>query len=354
MSTNTSLSEYKTEMKSFEGIYPTIIDAVCKNFGLQQNPSVAVWMKKILDYNLHGGKKARGLTTILAYETLEKQDNISVESLEIVRALGWCVEMLQAYSLIMDDIMDGSTTRRGVPCWYRLPEVGMGAINDCNLVQSAMYEVIRVYCEKLPTYKEIVHLFNETLFYASIGQHLDFTMAHRNKDDFSLFTPERYAAIVKFKTGYYTFKLPIFLGMLVANNMNSDTYKRAETICLDLGYLFQMQDDFLDCFSSEQVTGKAGTDIQEGKCSWLAIEALKRFTTTQLEVFIECYGSHDPAKVKRVKQLYEELQLRDVYQSEERQRYNAIIKMAEELPSDAGAMPELFKKLLALTYDRKK
>lgn len=30
---------------------------------------------------------------------------------------------LQAYFLLLDDIMDGSHTRRGHPCWFRLPKV---------------------------------------------------------------------------------------------------------------------------------------------------------------------------------------------------------------------------------------
>jgi farnesyl diphosphate synthase len=43
--------------------------------------------------------------------------------------LGWCAEIMQACALVADDIIDGSETRRGSPCWYTLDEVGLSAIN---------------------------------------------------------------------------------------------------------------------------------------------------------------------------------------------------------------------------------
>lgn len=40
--------------------------------------------------------------------------------------------------------MDSSITRRGQPCWYRIPKVGFLAINDSFMLEGAIYHLIRV------------------------------------------------------------------------------------------------------------------------------------------------------------------------------------------------------------------
>ena len=48
---------------------------------------------------------------------------VSPDEVFKANALGWCIEWLQAYFLVADDMMDNSVTRRGQPCWYRNPKV---------------------------------------------------------------------------------------------------------------------------------------------------------------------------------------------------------------------------------------
>ncbi|KAG6451965.1 hypothetical protein O3G_MSEX007407 [Manduca sexta] len=347
---NVSLPEIAKEKETFQDAWPCIIDSLVTNPKFAQLPELASWVKKVLEYNLKGGKKIRGVTTVLAHELLEKPENVTDETMRLARIAGWCLEMLQSYMTMNDDIMDGSSTRRGMPCWYRIPDVGLGAINDAILVNCSIFEVLKMHFGNTIYYPEIVEIFNEALLYTSMGQRLDFMMAHNSMKDYSLFTIERYDSIVKYKTSYYTFKLPISLGLMLRKNGNKAHHKDIENICFGIGKLFQMQDDYIDCFGDESVTGKAGTDIQEGKCSWLAVHALQRCNNEQRAIFIQNYGAKEPEKVERIKQLYQQLQIPEVYRKEENDIYNSILEEIHALPSEIP--PAIFYKVLDVIYKR--
>eukprot|EP01018_Ginkgo_biloba_P010185 Gb_29810 [translate_table: standard] len=92
----------------------------------------------MLDYTVPGGKLNRGLSVIDSYRILKTGKEITEDEVFLGCVLGWCIEwvamkalfdiqilvwQLQSYFLVLDDIMDGCHTRRGQPCWFRLPQV---------------------------------------------------------------------------------------------------------------------------------------------------------------------------------------------------------------------------------------
>lgn len=150
---------------------------------------------------------------------------------------------LQAFLLVLDDIMDNSQTRRGRPCWYRQNELGLAAINDGILLESGIYQLLRKYFRDQPYYRQVVEIFHDVTLKTSMGQSLDL-LTSRGGDGNSVydkFTMDRYNAIVKYKTAYYSFHLPVALAMYMAGFDDEEMHRQAKTVLLEMGHFFQVQ-----------------------------------------------------------------------------------------------------------------
>jgi len=123
-------------------------------------PGMQNWIEKVVDYNVQGGKMNRGIALVESYSLLENH-KVSEENMTIAIALGWAVELLQAFFLVADDIMDDSHTRRMKPCWYRTNNLGVKAFNDSILLENSAYQIISSYCRDQPYYLAVIDLFHD-------------------------------------------------------------------------------------------------------------------------------------------------------------------------------------------------
>ncbi|KAG7476022.1 farnesyl pyrophosphate synthase isoform X1 [Solea senegalensis] len=293
-------------------------------------------LKEVLEYNAPGGKKNRGLSVIGSLRELLPPSQLTQDTVQRALIVGWCIELLQAFFLVADDIMDSSVTRRGQPCWYRKEAIGLDAINDSFLLEASIYRLLRKHCRDQPHYIHLLELFTETSFQTMLGQALDLMTAPPGQIDLNRFTMERYKAIVKYKTAYYSFYLPVAAAMYMAGIESEEEHNNAKHILLEMGEFFQIQDDYLDCYGDPAVTGKIGTDIQDNKCSWLVVKALEVMTPEQRAELEACYGRHDEASIEEVKTLYNTLQMSTLYQNYEEESYQRLQKLiachAQNLP----------------------
>ncbi|XP_004871191.1 farnesyl pyrophosphate synthase isoform X3 [Heterocephalus glaber] len=309
-------------------------------------------LKEVLEYNAIGGKYIRGLTVLVAFKELVEPSKQDAESMQRVLTVGWCVELLQAFFLVADDIMDSSLTRRGRACWYQKPGIGLDAINDAFLLESCIYRLLRLHCREQPYYLNLLELFLQTSYQTEVGQTLDLITAPQGQVDLSRYTEKRYKSIVKYKTAFYSFYLPVAAAMYMAGIDGEKEHSSARGILTEMGEFFQIQDDFLDLFGDPSVTGKIGTDIQDNKCSWLVVQCLQRATLEQRQILQENYGQKDAEKVARVKALYEELDLPAAFLRYEEDSYSRLQGLVQQ---HAASLPAaIFLGLANKIYKRKK
>ncbi|KAH8372907.1 hypothetical protein KR009_007881 [Drosophila setifemur] len=337
----------KDESRDFMAVFPDLvrdITSVTKKYNCND---AAKWFAQVLQYNVPRGKKNRGILTVLTYKNLVPAQDLTPDNIKLAQYLGWCVEMLQSFFIISDDVMDNSTTRRGQPCWHKVEGVGLTAINDALMIENAMYAILKLHFSHLDCYVALMELFHEVTYITTCGQSLDQLNSNRSVSEFTM---DNYKAIVDYKTAYYTFYLPFAVALHLAGYKDAEAFRQSKTILLEMGHFFQVQDDFLDCFGNPEVTGKIGTDIQDNKCSWLAVVAMQRANAEQKQIMIDCYGKEDLLKVERVKELYKELGLPTTYATFEEDSYNMIKTHIQQ--TSRGVPHQTFLQILNKIYQR--
>ncbi|XP_055679662.1 farnesyl pyrophosphate synthase-like [Lutzomyia longipalpis] len=261
--------------------------------------------------------------------------------------LGWCFEVFHGFSIILDDIIDGSTTRRGKSCWYKLDDVRMTAINDGILLQALVYEVLKKKFGSMQCYGGLQEAFHKAILISSMGENMELSTMHQ---DVLTFTMEQVRRIATKKTAHSSIYTPTELALNLIDSRNLQALKDAKNVLYEIGIFMQNQDDFLDCYGDPAVTGKVGTDIQDNKCTWLVAAFLERANEAQKEILKETYGKKDEKSVQIVKQLYEDVGLRKVFRTYEDSSYR---KIKEDIQQVKGIPQRLYQNLMDKFYKRK-
>ena len=201
---------------------------------------------------------------------------------------GAAFEFLHAFALVHDDVMDGSSTRRGEPTVHISFESDHHS-SDWNGesrrfgegVAILVGDLAEVYADRLMSTapRAAFDIWNELKIELNIGQFLDVLGAARGEVD--LATARR---IVRYKSGKYTIERPLHVGAALAGRLEALEAPLTH-YGEPLGEAFQLRDDILGTFGDSARTGKpVGDDLREGKPTPMLAIALERATGAQREV----------------------------------------------------------------------
>lgn len=361
-----------SHMEMFLSVYAEVQEYLLSEMEarFEMDPNRRRYLKDMMDTTCLGGKYNRGLCVVDVAEAMAKDakadDAAMHRILHDACVCGWMVELLQAHFLVEDDIMDKSHTRRGKPCWYLHPGVtAQVAINDGLIVLAWATQMATHYFKDRSFLAEVLRVFHDVDMTTTIGQlydvtsmvdssKLDANVAHGNTTDYVEFTPFNYRRIVIYKTAYYTYWLPLMMGLLVSESVEKVDGTAMKRAAMLMGEYFQVQDDVMDCFTPPEKLGKVGTDIEDAKCSWLAVTFLAHAPDAKKDEFKQNYGHSDAARVAVVKQLYAEEKLLDRFAEYEKGVVAEVEALIATLASRSTAFAESVRVLWSKTYKREK
>src|SRR5688500_5333251 len=221
---------------------------------------------------------------------------------------GAAFELLQAFALIHDDVMDGSATRRGraaVHVEYARHHEGRGWRGEARRfgggVAVLVGDLAHVYADRFmrDAPNAAWAIWNELRVELNVGQYLDVVGTARADTDLV-----RARRIARYKSGKYTIERPLHVGAAIAGRY--DELRAPLSAYGDpLGEAFQLRDDLLGAFGDEAQTGKpVGDDLREGKPTPLLAVASDRARGDELAL-LSLVGSaelspHDIASVQAV------------------------------------------------------
>ncbi|MCW8979993.1 MAG: polyprenyl synthetase family protein, partial [Altibacter sp.] len=205
-----------------------------------------------------GGKRLRPILTLLTCDFFGTDFNKAMNA-------ALAVELFHNFSLIHDDIMDDAPLRRSKQTVHEKWDLNTGILSgDAMLILA--YQLFEEY--EAPLFQELAKLFSKTALEVCEGQQYD--VDFETRDDVTL---SEYIQMIDYKTAVLL-GAAMKMGAIVANA--SEGCKDAiYAFGRNLGIAFQLQDDYLDAFGTEEFGKKLGGDILENKKTFLYLKTLE-------------------------------------------------------------------------------
>ncbi|MFZ5365841.1 MAG: polyprenyl synthetase family protein [Patescibacteria group bacterium] len=266
-----------------------------------------VWRK--LQGFIKGGKRIRGGLVRLGYECFGGKKE------RAILPVSAAIEITHGAILVHDDIIDQSILRHGQPTVHRRyqryhqkhyqkgdPRHYGESMGICVGI-AGYYGAISLLAQakfpedlKIRATQELARFMMETGY----GETLDIDFACRVE-----ISEKEILTIHTLKSAHYTIVGPLKIGGILAGAREKQL-KKFEDYGIPVGIAFQLQDDILGIYGSEEELGKPiGDDIKERKNTLLYTQALKKGNQKQRKRLASLWGKKDitPKEVEEARKI---------------------------------------------------
>ena len=268
-----------------------------------------------------GGKRIRPVLVLMSCDLFGDDYSQAMEA-----ALS--VEMFHNFTLIHDDVMDKADLRRGNQTVHKKWDLNTAILSGDALMIMSNQRLEHYTGE---TFKLLLSLYNKTALEVCEGQQLDVDF-----EDMLEVPLATYIKMISYKTAVLV-GASLKMGAIIAGAALDDQQKIYD-FGLNLGIAFQLQDDYLDTFGSEDFGKKIGGDILEGKKTFLYIKALELATEEDSVKLLELYSNDldGDYKIAEVKQLFFKYELNSLLTNQIEQYTMKAFQDIEELSVESS------------------
>jgi len=266
-------------------------------------------LKALKEFILRPGKRIRPLLLIWGYLAWRGDERKLKEAVKAAAI----VEMMHAFLLIHDDIMDNADLRRGGKSFHLMMKDNFSfltynenigrdiAITVGDILFALSVEAIASLKIARKVKNDFLGYFGRCYFLTGVGQVYDLLASQPKAMDRVTAEDRRGKVswaerINLLKTSYYTIYYPILMGAALSGGLverRGEGYKSVkqakeaiEEMAIPLGKAFQMRDDVISIFGDTEKTGKPdSSDILEGKTTVLIEETLRSLKGKEREEF---------------------------------------------------------------------
>jgi geranylgeranyl diphosphate synthase type I len=256
----------------------------------QMEPDASRWrsdLKERMNEMVKGGKMVRGS---LVLKTCEMYNGGLTE--EAVKVAG-AIELLHTGLLMHDDIIDRDDYRRGMPTFKKQYEELSGqekvdeeehfGVSMTITAGDVAFFMGQGLLARLETDPEIRRSITELVFseFSAVGlaEQVDIYSGYSRNE----ISEDEIMRLYRDKTARYTFSLPLNAGALLAD-VDEEEIERLYSLGEKIGIVFQLRDDELGLFGSEEETGKSlGSDLKENKKTPFRLKLLEKLPEEESE-----------------------------------------------------------------------
>jgi len=246
-----------------------------------------------------GGKRLRPVLALMAC-------NLYSDTIDeaVLPAIG--LEIFHNFTLVHDDIMDNAPVRRNFPTVHAKWDTNQAILSGDVMAFVANDCIMQAPADKL---LKVFRIYNKAAIEVCIGQQLDM-----DYEKAAFVSQEEYLRMIELKTAVLV-AAAVKTGAVIGGGDDKDSELLYE-FGRNLGLAFQVQDDLLDVWGDTKVFGKThGGDIVANKKTFPFVKAMEMATGVQLKHLQKLFSGSEPdpdIKVRKVIELYEQLNLREV------------------------------------------